>query len=353
MLKKGIEIFLNVLFWLLTSWLVIQFFSIETQEIEIIDGIEKIMLGRNPFIEKALLIGQFFNAALFYFNLWILINHFGNGKPMSRFWLKSVTLFLVIFGVEMIFLSQFIMPQQMLLPWSLSLVISEFFYALSLAYGFTKISSKNEKDKQKLLVEKKQAELNLLRSQLHPHFLFNTLNNLLSLSYQSENPELSDTISRLSDLLRFVIYDTQNKQIELEKEIAFLQDFIELNLIRFEKDELDIKFEVKGEVEKFQIEPGILIPFVENAFKYGVRPEVNSFIHIEIKCEKPDKIFFKISNSKHASESDLPINEGGVGLKNSIERLELVYPGRHELKITDDDHYFVELTINTDENNHS
>ena len=352
MLKKGVEIILNMLFWGMTSWIVVHFFSVENQEIEVINGIEKIKISRDPFIEKALLIGQLFKAILFYLNFWLLIDHFGKGKLMKTFWYKSVSLFLVIFGLEVIFIHQFIVPSGCPLPWTLELLIAEFYYAFSLAYGFTKVSSKNEIDKQELVFQKKQAELNLLRSQLHPHFLFNTLNNLLSLSYQTDNPELSEAISRLSDLLRFVIYDTQNEKINLEKEIAFLQDFIQLNLIRFEKEELDIKFEVHGEPENFQIEPGILIPFVENAFKYGARPEANSFIYIEINCEKRGIIFFKISNSKHSIADHLEIKEGGVGLKNCKERLALVYPNCHELNITDEEHYLVELTIKTNESNH-
>lgn len=196
---------------------------------------------------------------------------------------------------------------------------------------------------QKLIIDKKQAELNLLRNQLQPHFLFNALNNLLSMVSSSENPKLVSAIDKLSQLLRFVIEDNKTEKILISKEIIFLKNYIDLQKLRFEEGEVSVQFNVKGEYDKQKIEPGLFIPFVENAFKYGTEPEKSTKIDIEFNLLKADSVQFEIKNKEMMTST----NGIGTGIETTKKRLKLIYPNKHNLKITNADYFIVHLTIQT------
>lgn len=181
--------------------------------------------------------------------------------------------------------------------------------------------------------EKKQVEIDYLRSQINPHFLTNTLNNIYSLSV-TDDKRNSDAILSLSSLLDYVLYESNQPTISLEKEVNFLSNFIELEKIRNTK-RLQVNFEVEGDIHG-NIPPMILVTFVENAFKHCIGDLYsNSFIKILLKVDD-DKLYFEVENSK----SNLTTNNqrktfGGIGLTNVKKRLSTLYPNNHSLEIHD------------------
>lgn len=215
------------------------------------------------------------------------------------------------------------------------------FLALSFGFRYFKDWQQVLKDRareQSLLAEKRKAELNYLISQVNPHFLFNSLNNIYAITERNNDIEASSAISKLSNMMRFMLYDSGTEFIELTKEISYIQDYIELQQLRFADDEVIVNLMVKGNVKQSNINPFILIPFVENAFKYGVAIHQTSVIKIEIQVTE-DKLHFMIRNRILSTSNNHDYS--GIGIKNVRERLELVYPGQHKLQITNDNDYFI------------
>ena len=182
--------------------------------------------------------------------------------------------------------------------------------------------------------QEKEAELKLLKAQLNPHFLFNTLNNLYGLSVLKSD-KLPSLMLKLSDLLRYSLYETSSVLVPLEKEIQYLENYISLEKIRLE-DKTTINFEVSGNILSIKIAPMLLIVFVENAFKHlGVLNDKKSFVSVKI-IEDNDELFFRCENSIDVSETEnhqLEKGKSGIGLANVKKRLALLYPDKHQLKI--------------------
>lgn len=175
----------------------------------------------------------------------------------------------------------------------------------------------------------KEAELKLLKSQIHPHFLFNTLNNLYSLSLEKSD-KTPDLIIRLADMLSYIIYDCNSDRVQLTKEIDFLNSFIELQKVRY--DSCDIQFNVSRALNNMQIAPMILHSFIDNSFKHGPDKDSGSpWIRISIATDG-DLLYFTVINS---TEKDYKKENqvSGIGISNAKKRLELLYPERHDLVI--------------------
>lgn len=176
----------------------------------------------------------------------------------------------------------------------------------------------------------KTSELALLRTQLNPHFLFNTLNNIDSLIMT--NQELaSDAIIKLSDIMRFMLYDTSTDSVLLDKEINYLKSYISLQQMRL-KDPKFVKFTSEGSCTGKMIAPMLFIPFVENAFKHGQKNVKAPGIEIKLTCHS-DSLNFEVINHFDEQKEMVKDETSGIGLANTQRRLELLYPGRHELKI--------------------
>ena len=224
------------------------------------------------------------------------------------------------------------------------------FSALLLLY-FAGISTRvlmrfrnDEKKRDDLEKERISTELLYLKQQINPHFLFNTLNNLYALSIK--NPELTpEAILKVSSILRYTLYKTDNSLTLLREEIEIINAYIDVQKIR-SKNNLPVRYSQTGEVGDFKIEPFILLPLIENAFKYGMAKINESFIHIFITINS-SRLQFKVENKKsYLSEPDP--DHSGIGLKNIKRRLDLVYPESHELIIEDKDDSFsvyVELPL--------
>ena len=199
---------------------------------------------------------------------------------------------------------------------------------------------------QEIKAKQLQSELDLLKSQVNPHFLFNTLNNLYGL-VNKHSEEAAKGIARLSNLMRYMSQDCREETVNLQTEIQQIEELIELHKLRFaDSDNIKIDFRIEGNPLRLQIAPMLLIPFVENAFKYGVHVLKPSFINIFLSVEE-NGFCFSVKNSI-IQNKDTGDNHGkSSGLKNVTRRLELLYPESHSLKIQNSGDIFeVTLTIN-------
>ncbi|SFE29352.1 Histidine kinase [Chitinophaga sp. CF118] len=184
--------------------------------------------------------------------------------------------------------------------------------------------------------EKLNAELSYLKAQINPHFLFNTLNTIYSLAIDKSD-QTPAAVIKLSGMMRYVISDAGHHLVSLSKEIEYLQNYIELQKIRF-GDSVPLSFKVNGILAGEQIAPLILISFVENAFKHGINASEDSDIRITIDITAHQLNFTAFNNKVTVKE--MPEDRGGLGIENTKQRLQLLYPGRHTLEITDNPHYF-------------
>ena len=168
-----------------------------------------------------------------------------------------------------------------------------------------------------------ENELKYLRSQIQPHFFFNTLNNLYSLTIDKSD-KAPDLILKLSDLMKYFLYETGKEYQTLRNEIKHIKDYIDIEKLRY-NEELKVTFNVRGAVKKTMIRPLLLIPLVENAFKHGARnSKKNSYINIDLKIDSSD-IHFKVENSFTKSTKPIKVQVGGIGLLNIKKRLEINY----------------------------
>lgn len=195
-----------------------------------------------------------------------------------------------------------------------------------------------------LVKSKAEAEIKLLKGQLQPHFLFNSLNNIYSLALiQSELT--ADSILKLTELLDYLVYRANMDKVPLAKEVVLLQNYIGLEQLRYE-DHLRIETDIAVQNEDILVAPLLLLPFAENCFKHGGLGQDGLFrVNIRLKTDD-SKLVFEISNSKKTI-TEMKNRTGGVGLPNIRQRLSLLYPGRHQLQIDDKpDFYRVRLEIN-------
>jgi hypothetical protein len=190
--------------------------------------------------------------------------------------------------------------------------------------------------------ERLKAELSYFKAQINPHFLFNTLNTIYSLAIQKAD-NTPEAVVKLSGMMRYVISDASNDFVPLDKEISYISDYIELQRIRF-GETVSVDFNTDEIASGPQIAPLILIPFIENAFKFGVNPEMDSFIGINIKLSGLE-LHMKVFNKKVGNFSNNgPVS--GLGISNAKHRLELLYPEKYRLLIDDKEkEYTVDLFI--------
>jgi len=196
----------------------------------------------------------------------------------------------------------------------------------------------------KLAYNQLKAEHKMLRMQVSPHFLFNALNNIYSLAY-TKSEATGPSILRLADLMRYQLYDSEEKKVGLEKEAEYIDNYIGLQELKIDDWEKKITF-IKGEFSGIDIEPLLFIPFVENAFKHGNLDEDDSFLKIALKAD--GKIIrFMLENSVNPSNQRKD-NVGGVGIENVKNRLAVYYPNDHSLEVKNDGNiYSVKLSIRT------
>ncbi len=195
-----------------------------------------------------------------------------------------------------------------------------------------------------------EMELKFLKSQINPHFLFNCLNNLYALTL-IKSEKAPEVVLRLSNILRYVLYETAEGKVPLEKEIEYLQNYVELEKIRL-GDRAHIEVQIEGDYAATEIEPMMLLTLVENSFKHGTaKQNIGAWINISLRRSAPDVLHFQVSNSKveEASESSAgDAKNGGIGLNNLKKRLDMLYQDKYKLMISDtQNRYTVDLYITT------
>ncbi|RRB00081.1 sensor histidine kinase [Larkinella rosea] len=198
---------------------------------------------------------------------------------------------------------------------------------------------------QQLAKEKLEAELKLLKSQIHPHFLFNTLNNLYALTV-NQSPKAPEIVFKLSELMSYMLYDSNLAQVPLRKEIQYIENYITLEKIRY-GDRLDVSLNIYAPLDGILIAPLIILPFVENSFKHGVSRQLDCvWVRVDV-LTNDNALIFKIENSKaNDPAASVPRAHSGIGLQNVRKRLDIIYGARYSLQLfNEEDTYLVVLKI--------
>jgi len=193
--------------------------------------------------------------------------------------------------------------------------------------------------------EKLEAELKVLKTQIKPHFLFNSLNNIYALALDKSD-KTADVVLQLSDLMRYILYDCNEKLVDINKELDFSRNYINLHKIRLDEN-TPVNFIVNGHFDGHKIAPLLFEPFIENAFKHGVYGKnLNSFINIIFNFDENDQMELIIENSYDPNWNNSKKGSGGIGIQNVIRRLELIYPQKHKINIDKGEQVFkITLTI--------
>ncbi|WP_185817077.1 sensor histidine kinase [Hymenobacter metallilatus] len=201
-----------------------------------------------------------------------------------------------------------------------------------------------ERARQELANKQLSAELAFLKSQVSPHFLFNTLNNIYSLAHLKSD-DTPEAILKLSQLMRYMLYESEAARVPLAREVEYLRNYMDLQRLRLDPEQVDIRFTVDGPLDGALIEPMLLIPFVENAFKHGVSSRQFSRIAVDL-IVRHHQLLFTVQNSRFPAIGGHDPNSG-IGLPNVRQRLSLLYPaGRHQLHLEETtDEFIVELTL--------
>ena len=195
---------------------------------------------------------------------------------------------------------------------------------------------------QKVHEEKLNTEISFLKAQINPHFLFNTLNSIyaLTLNHSDDAPE---AVLKLSGMMRYAISDSAREYVSLDKELEYITDYIDLQKLRLDKN-IEVEYNVTGDTRDKRITPFVLIPFIENAFKYGVNSEEPS--HIVVSITVTDRQLELLVNNRKVTVQPLATASTGMGISNTRMRLELLYPGKHELLVRDrKDDFDVQLKL--------
>lgn len=213
-----------------------------------------------------------------------------------------------------------------------------FFWSSSTAYQMVKDKLESERIQAEKENENLKTELSLLRSQASPHFMFNVLNNMVALA-RKKSDLLEPSLIKLSALMRYMLYESDEEKVSLETEIEYLESYIDLQQQRFgNKVKIDKEFEQTDTA--CQLEPMLLIPFVENAFKHGVGMIEDAVISIRLKVEN-NRLLFTVKNRFNRNIADQKDDTSGIGLTNVKRRLNLLYGNRQQLNITEKDNWFI------------
>jgi len=224
------------------------------------------------------------------------------------------------------------------------------FLLVSTGAGFKLIIdyAKAQKKMGEMAKENAEAELNFLKSQINPHFVFNSLNSVHFL-IDRQNVAARDALLKFSDLLRYQLYECNGHKTGIEKEIAYLNDYIDLQRLRRDESCV-VDFSCSSQLTGFRISPLLLIPFVENAFKH-LSHYCNGINKVSISLEKEDGLMkFAVSNTTEGKNAGDVLQPGGIGLRNVKRRLELLYPGKHSLVINQfPDKFTILLKLNIEQ----
>jgi sensor histidine kinase YesM len=286
-------------------------------------------------------VGLMFQLLIFYFNWYVLIPNY---LARNRILLYIASVLTTLLGVAILqapfdyyIFREFnpgmtaLFSYERLLQYVLGGLVTVF---ISSALKVTGNYIRNERRNKELETQKLMAELAYLKSQVNPHFLFNTLNNIYSLAYK-QHPETPDAIMKLSLLMRYMLYESNDTLVSLKKEVEHINNFIDLQKLRL-REHTSIKFNVRGNLEGKQIAPMLLMTLVENAFKHGLvsKNEIGIIMNLEVQ---PESLSFSTVNNTSTHKKR---EYGGIGLENLKRRLSLLYDNRHKLSFEEKDGTF-------------
>ncbi|NCD70367.1 sensor histidine kinase [Mucilaginibacter agri] len=334
-MKKGWQVFWHVFFWVS----VISFF------VFLIHSNTKMSWNQALVIFLSYIA---VNIGLFYINLLVYIPLFLNKKKF-RLYTVSLIITVILFGLGKYAFAVFFRPSTLMekghvltfgVYFLSTLFSSIMFVFLSTVLKFTMDWFLNERVQRDLENQRLTAELSFLKSQINPHFLFNSLNTIYSLAYQ-RSETTPEAVLKLSEIMRYMLYECNDNKVDLDKELKYLQNYIDLQKIRF-GNKAFIDYTVNGEVDHQRIVPLLLISFVENAFKHGVANDPEHPIVLTLTVSE-SKLNFYVHNKKHQHNRDAA---GGIGLHNVQRRLNLLYPDKYTLTIHNEaDTYSCELSL--------
>ncbi|HOY19790.1 MAG TPA: histidine kinase [Haliscomenobacter sp.] len=291
-------------------------------------------------------------ALLFYANLW-LVEHYFEKNRYAQFLLWATVLMVGIAALR-VNLNQFfpeIKPNSVILSpgnkwWAGAVLTNILTLLVSTFYQILEIRFRHEQQNAAIISKQNEAQLQFLRAQINPHFLFNTLNNIYSLAVV-RSPQTADMVMQLSKLLRYVVYDSKAEQIPLETEVDHIEQYLQLFRMRSEAP-LDITFQVSGAIEGLRLEPMMLIPLVENCCKHAdFNTNEKAYIRLDLRVEN-GWLHFHTTNTKNDQDRQKD-QVGGVGMDNLRQRLELLYPNAHRFTTQDKIAVFeVGFSIKTD-----
>ena len=336
--RKWMTMALHVLIWLMV-FLIPYIFSAEVHR-----GMLQPDNDQNRFLYLNTML-DFFWVALFYFNSDFLMPRLIYKRKIAYYVLALDGLFCLVIFFDYILFRAVSIPRPFSIYQSAQHNFIPFVFAITVSAAYKALSDKARTDawiKEKQS-ENLQSELSFLRSQISPHFIFNVLNNIVALA-RIKSDQLEPTVFRLSSIMQYMLYETDEEKVLLQSEVEYLKSYIDLQKQRlFSEKCVSVEFKVKEDYHT--IEPMLLIPFVENAFKHG-----NSFIkkpdiHIGLTTEN-NQLRFLVKNTYNC-ESKAKDKTSGIGLANVKRRLALLYPDTHSLQLVDKDGWFiVNLTIN-------
>lgn len=337
----------HVVYWLLAASLMFFIFSNRDYDLQYRIVLVCLLVTASFFITKTInnyIIPKFLFTGKIFLFIYIMFAVF-----VFTFWLISFSLiFILIYSGY--YLPNLIIPQQddiLILIAGNYLVVIMAVVIHFIKESYRRLIEKDSIEKQRQLTELKlkEANLKLLQGQIHPHFLFNMLNNLFGLV--KEDVESSrEVIVKLSDLLDYMLYKCDKPIVSLEDEIKFIKDYIELERVRHDEN-FNVTINFTNETGDIKIAPLVLFPFVENAFKHGFHNPDQSFIHMKLNI-KENILMFEIENKLHKGINDRYLKQEGkgIGLKNIKERLELIYRDKYQLDIINNEKIFkVKLEI--------
>jgi len=322
----GNRLFQHLLFWCLSFLILTNIFKVSAE-------IEKIDLIYTAIFHLPILLIVYINLNV----LFPLLLERGKYFIYTLFVLVSIAFgaafYIILFNilVDLVFTGYYFIAYYSF--WDISLFFVIYILATSLfrlARGYFRL--------QEIEKEKTLSELKALKSQINPHFLFNSLNSIYSLA-RKKSGIVPDKIVQLSDLMRHIIYESENDFIPLEKEVEMVINYIELQKLRTDEKN-KINFEISGEIKDKRIEPLLFLPFVENSFKHGLKGgAADGYVTIKITV-LGTALNFEIENSKGNPNEINNEKYKGIGIENVKRRLDLIYPGLHSLQISDNEKIF-------------
>lgn len=311
----------HVLFWCLS-------FLILVNVLKVSSGIKRIDLIYTAVFHLPIISVVYLNLNLLFPLLWKKGTYFNYACAVLVLVALGSGFYLLLFDqlIDYIFTGYYFIAYYSF--WDISLFFAIYLFLSSLLHLARGWFRAEELEK-----EKSQAELKALKSQINPHFLFNSLNSIYSLA-RKDSKEVPGKIVQLSDLMRHIIYDSEVDFISLGKEVEMLHNYIEMQNLR-SGDTQHITFIINGEVEGKKIAPLLFLPFIENSFKHGVKGgSPRAFVKIELVVLE-NELHFNVENSKGKGTESFAEKYKGIGIENVKKRLKLIYPGQHLLKISD------------------